>query len=29
MLMEVTWTSKTLVSFHSTTQCHNPKELDL
>jgi hypothetical protein len=27
--MEATWTSKTMVSYHSTTQHHNPEELDL
>jgi hypothetical protein len=27
--MEAAWPSETFVSYHSTTQRHNPKDLDL
>jgi len=26
--MEAAWTSETLISYHKTTLCHSPEELD-
>jgi len=28
-MKEAAWSSKMMVSYHNTTKCHNPEELDL